>query len=148
MGPRYGILAPAAGWRSAVVPARGQGGEGEESAARCVSRSAARAAGVKRVPRPRTRARDAQARDGSPLWAELLLRVYGHDVLHAPITRKRAMGPRCPCGGRRSVLTFLSDPAVIAKILAHLGLDQPDGHARARPPPELEVGAGEEFWGA
>jgi len=119
----HGILAPAAGWRNAVVPAREQEGEGGESAARCVSRSAARAAGMKRVRRPRT------------LWAELLLRVYGHDVL------------QCPCGGRRSVLTFLSDPAVIAKILAHLGVDQPDGQARARPPPELEVGAGEEFWG-
>jgi hypothetical protein len=45
------------------------------------------------------------------------------------------------------VLTFLSDPAVIAKILAHLGLDRSDGHARARPAPEVEVGAGEEFWG-
>ena len=120
----HGILAPAAGWRSAVVPARAQAGVGEGSAARCVSRSAARAAGVTRASRPRT------------LWAELLLRVYGRDVL------------QCPCGGRRSVLTFLSDPAVIATILAHLGLDQPGGHARARPPPELEVGAGEEFWGA
>jgi hypothetical protein len=119
----HGILAPAAGWRSAVVPALEQDGVGEESAARCVSRAAARAAGVKRTSRPRT------------LWAELLLRVYGHDVL------------QCPCGGRRSVLTFLSDPAVIAKILAHLGLDQPDGQARARPPPEVEVGADEEFWG-
>jgi len=119
----HGVLAPAAGWRSAVVPACEQDGEGEESAARCVSRAAARASGVKRARRPRT------------LWAELLLRVYGHDVL------------QCPCGGRRSVLTFLSDPAVIVKILAHLGLDQPGGHARARPPPELEVGAEEEFWG-
>jgi len=119
----HGILAPAAGWRSAVVPARAQAGVGEGSAARCVSRSAARAAGVTRASRPRT------------LWAELLLRVYGRDVL------------QCPCGGRRSVLTFLSDPAVIAKILSHLGLYQPGGHARARPPPEMEVGAGEEFWG-
>jgi len=64
-----------------------------------------------------------------------MLRVYGYDVLH------------CPCGGRRSVLTFLTDPAVIAKILAHLGVGQSDDLARARPPPELEVGAEEEFWG-
>ena len=69
-------------------------------------------------------------------WAQLLLWVYGHDVL------------QCPCGGRRSVLTFLSDPAVIEKILAHLGLEQSAGHARARPPPDVEATAGEEFWGA
>ena len=100
----HGILAPAASWRSAVVPAVEATEEGEESAARCVSRSAARGAGVKRARRPRT------------LWAELLLRVYGGDVLG------------CPCGGRRRVLTFLSDPAVIAKILAHLGVfDHSDG---------------------
>lgn len=73
---------------------------------------------MRRLRRPRT------------LWAELLSRVYGHDVL------------RCPCGGRRRVLTFLSDPAVIAKTLAHVGLAGADTDVRARPPPtEAAVGA-------
>jgi len=44
---------------------------------------------------------------------------------------------RCACGGRRHLLTFLTDPAVIERILAHLDLPtQPVAHAR--PPPEFE----------
>ena len=45
----------------------------------------------------------------------------------------------CPhCGGRRKVLTFLTDPDVIRKILRHLGLaTEPPPIAAARPPPEL-----------
>jgi hypothetical protein len=48
--------------------------------------------------------------------------VFGYDAL------------RCPCGGRRYLMTFLTDPDVIAKILDHLGLET--GLApRCRPPP-------------
>jgi len=44
-------------------------------------------------------------------WAALLARVFAIDVL------------RCSeCGGRRRVLAFLTDRAVVAKILVHLGL--------------------------
>ena len=56
----------------------------------------------------------------------MMRRVYEIDVL------------KCPhCGGRRNVLNFLTDPRVIAKILAHLGLPtEPPAIAAARPPPE------------
>ena len=49
---------------------------------------------------------------------------------------------RCgACGGRRYLLTFLTDPAVIAKILDHLGIEDEASDARARPPPEMVVEA-------
>jgi hypothetical protein len=54
-------------------------------------------------------------------WAALLARVFAIDVL------------RCSeCGGRRRVLAFLTDPAVVAKVLVHLGLP-------THPPPVTSV---------
>ena len=59
-------------------------------------------------------------------WAELMKRIFLADVLSCP-----------HCGGRRKVLTFLTDPDVVHKILRHLGLPtQPPAIAAARPPPE------------
>jgi hypothetical protein len=43
-------------------------------------------------------------------WAELLLRVFREDVLS------------CPCGGRRVVLAYLTEPGPVKAILDHLGL--------------------------
>jgi hypothetical protein len=43
-------------------------------------------------------------------WAELLLRVFREDVL------------RCPCGGRRVVLAFITEKKLVREILEHLGL--------------------------
>jgi hypothetical protein len=43
-------------------------------------------------------------------WAQLLKRVLNIDVL------------ACPCGGRREIIAFVTDPAVINKILLHLHL--------------------------
>ncbi len=44
------------------------------------------------------------------------------------------------CGGRRRVLTFLTDPPVLRAILEHLGLPaDPPTVAPARPPPEPEL---------
>jgi len=43
-------------------------------------------------------------------WAELLLRVFREDVL------------ACPCGGRRVVLAYLTEPGPVKAILDHLGL--------------------------
>ena len=57
-------------------------------------------------------------------WADLLRRVYAVDVL------------RCPrCDGRRTVLAFITEPAVVEKILIHLGLPaEPPPRSPARPP--------------
>ncbi len=58
-------------------------------------------------------------------WPQLLQRVFRIDVL------------RCPCGGRRKVLDFITEPTVIRRILTHLGLSaDPRRHAPARPPPQ------------
>jgi hypothetical protein len=43
-------------------------------------------------------------------WAELLMRVFREDVL------------ACPCGGRRVVLAYLTQPGPVKAILDHLGL--------------------------
>ena len=44
-------------------------------------------------------------------WAQLLARVFLIDVLHCP-----------HCGGRRRIVSFLTDPKVVRRILTHLGL--------------------------
>jgi hypothetical protein len=49
-------------------------------------------------------------------WASLLRRVYLEDVL------------ACPCGGRRRILSDVTEPVAIVAILEHLGL-------QARAPP-------------
>ena len=58
-------------------------------------------------------------------WAQLMRRVFGIDVLLCD-----------HCGGRRKVLTFLTDPDVIGRILLHLGepVELPEV-APARSPP-------------
>jgi hypothetical protein len=61
------------------------------------------------------------------LWAELMKRVFGHDVL------------RCHhCGNRRQVIALITEASVIRRILVHLGLPaDPPRMAPARSPPEL-----------
>ncbi len=44
-------------------------------------------------------------------WARLLRRVFDFDIEHCP-----------NCGGALKIIAAIEDPAVIAKILTHLGL--------------------------
>ncbi len=112
----HGLLAPAASDRHRVVPEPPE--DNDDDSEPC--------------HRPRGRAKDPDrpyraARRPRTLWADLLARVFRVDVL------------RCSCGGRRHLLTFLTDPAVIERILSHLDLPtQPPAVAHARPPPEIE----------
>ena len=46
-------------------------------------------------------------------WARLLKRVFNIDVEHCP---------QCGCGGTLKIIAAIENPAVIVKILAHLGL--------------------------
>ena len=47
---------------------------------------------------------------------------------------------RCPCGGTRSFVALIRDPAVVARILEHLDLSvEPPTVAAARPPPEAAL---------
>ena len=62
---------------------------------------------------------DCQHAHGKPArlrWAQLLKRVFDIDM------------ERCACGGKLKLIAAIEEPAVIEKILTHLGL-------AARPPP-------------
>ncbi len=119
----HGILAPAASYRDRVVPGWQEEPEGGESeAAGCAPEDSgggepAGAAGEKSsLPEVRRGYR----------WAEMMQRVFAVDVLECG-----------HCGGRRQVLQFLTDPAVIGRILRHLGLaTEAPRVAPARGPPE------------
>ena len=53
-------------------------------------------------------------------------RTFGYDVMAC-----------LECGGRMKLIAMIEDPAVIAKILTHLGLPtEPPAAHPARPPPE------------
>lgn len=55
-------------------------------------------------------------------------RVFADDVL------------QCPCGGRRSVIAVVADPALARTLLTTLGLpNEPATFATARDPPQVEL---------
>jgi hypothetical protein len=67
------------------------------------------------------------------LWAELMQRTFGTDVLECP-----------DCGGRRRVIALIDDPFVIRAILTHLQLPTTPPQiepARGPPDPELDFAA-------
>ena len=62
------------------------------------------------------------------LWADLLRRGFAQDVL------------ACPCGGRRTVVAFVTDPCPAHSLLTALGLPAaPATFAPARDPPQAEL---------
>ncbi len=70
------------------------------------------------IPADCDHAHDARARMS---WARLLKRVFDFDV------------ERCVCGGRLRIIAAIEEPAVIERILTHLGLSaQPPPHAPGR----------------
>jgi hypothetical protein len=104
----YGILAPAAAWRSLVVPES----EAQDLLphAGCPAKNDAPAQTGNRKGKGRRRPRNYT-------WAELIKRVFLVDVLVCD-----------RCGGRMKVLCAVHPPAAIRKILTCLGLP-------SRPPP-------------
>ena len=62
------------------------------------------------------------------LWAELMRRSLGLDVLACP-----------RCGGRLTLIALIEDPAVIVRVLGHLGLpiDIPAAQPARAPPLHL-----------
>lgn len=92
----HGLLAPRAAWRRLVVPSR-------EPSAPCDAH--AREAGdepAQGEPPPR---------DDRYLWAALMQRSFGFDVLACP-----------RCGGRLRLLALIEQSAVVRRILGHLGV--------------------------
>ena len=102
----HGVLAPGSPLRSLIVP------------------------GVHPPAPPDTsQASSSPAPSSKFTWAQLLLRVFGEDVL------------RCPaCGGRRHMISTITDPATIRRILGHFGLrTEPYAFDPARPPPQAKL---------
>ena len=103
----HGVLAPRARWRERVVA---YGRVLPEPTAAPLA-AGPDDAGVKSTPRAWT-------------WAALMHRAFAIDVLACP-----------HCGGRLRLIATLHDPAVIRKILAHVGLG-PSGPSPGPAPPE------------
>src|SRR5205823_3876263 len=64
------------------------------------------------------KAKPGRASPKYPAWAELMHRAFEADVLACP-----------RCGGRMVVLATIEDPAVIRRILTHLGASMEPGEA-------------------
>jgi len=138
----HGVLAPAAGLRSRVVPrveedeaaVADEGGETgpQERAVQAVLALRRRRKVVPHAPNGGRADRSTKRRRRYP-WAELLQRVFEIDVFVCP-----------HCGGVRRLLAAITEPAAIEKVLRAMGLPCEVAQvAPARAPP------GEpEWWGA
>ena len=108
----HGVFAPASRWRRQVIPLLS---ETSASAQLCASaprptediaRAVTEATGTDLAT-----ARPQRPADPSRIpWADLLMRVFREDML------------TCPCGGRRVVLAYVTQPGPVKAILDHLGL--------------------------
>jgi len=110
----HGLLAPRARWRERVVA---YGRVAPEPTALAPPLAAGPdGTGVKSSPRAWT-------------WAALMHRAFAIDVLACP-----------HCGGRLRLIATLHDPAVIRRILAHLGLSR-SGQSPGPAPPGPTIAA-------
>jgi hypothetical protein len=159
----HGVLAPAAGLRSRVVPKRDEERDGASGCAHAAGGDASGASGTAGEPASATtsaaanpedaalRRRQLQRRLRERLrvphgggkrngvrrrrypWAELLMRVFGIDVLLCP-----------HCAGTRRVLAAIHDPDSVRKVLGALGLSaEVPELAGCRAPPG-DVGGGDD----
>jgi len=69
------------------------------------------------------------------LWAELMQRSFGFDVLACP-----------RCGDRLELIALIQDPTVIRRILSHLGLPTDVPAARPARPPPLPIGRSDPWY--
>jgi len=107
------VLAPAADWRAGVVPEPPADSDAGDAAGSAVGGERADSSDPARASR----------------WARLMKRVFEIDVLVCD-----------HCGGRRRIIAFVTETAVVQKILVHLGLPhEPPPIAPARSPPELPL---------
>jgi hypothetical protein len=120
-----GVLAPNAKWREEVVW-YGHGGSARHEGRQVAS-----------APGPGGISDDGQAERDHPrgarrsyTWAELMRRAFLVDVLDCP-----------RCHGRMRVIATIDEPAVVKKILEHLGLttEIPSPKAARSPPDDQEL---------
>jgi hypothetical protein len=107
----HGVLAPNAPWRREVVV------RAEPEASTVEPGTPSMPAGDRRED-----AKADRARPKYRVWADLMRRAFEADVLACP-----------RCGGRMTVLATIDDPAVIQRILTHLGLPMEAGEALPAP---------------
>ena len=136
----HGVLGPAAGLRSRVVPGWVEGGgadEAERSAPPATDDEEGERTSTAILAQRRGRRRSIphapQVRGRRYPWAELLRRVFEVEVLVCP-----------HCGGRRRLLAAVTAPESIERVLRAMGLpcEAPE-LAAARAPP-----GGDAEWGA
>jgi hypothetical protein len=111
----HGVLAPAAAWRSLIVP-RPVADGGPEAPAGVTGEPTVGLSSSSAVP----------ARPARPDWAALLKRVFALDVLHCP-----------RCGGRRRIVAVHTRSETLRPLLERLGLGVPAATRAARSPPAL-----------
>ena len=112
----YGVLAPRAAWRAALVLATSPGVETSQ-----LEPSVEAHENASRVKRSRA---------GAYQWAELMRRTFGLDVLACP-----------RCGGRLRLVALIEQASVVQRILRHLGLptEVPEPRPAPAPPRRLET---------
>jgi hypothetical protein len=104
----YGVLAAHASWRSRLpAPVGGDPWPAVDT--------------VPRAPSPATPSPGPTPRASNYLWAQLMQRSFGYDVLGC-----------ARCGGRFRLLAVIEDRTLVRRILTHLGL--PAEAPRPRPP--------------
>jgi hypothetical protein len=116
----YGVLGARSAWRSRIGATAGEPRETRPKA-------------------PGDHAPLEQANDRpktNRLWAELMQRTFGFDVLACP-----------RCGGRLELIALIEDPSVIRRILSHLGLPTEVPVARPARPPPLPMGQPDPWYG-
>jgi hypothetical protein len=112
----HGVFGPASRWRRQVIPPPPGKTPCAPSCASTPARPEDPAPAVTETPAPDWPTAEAR-RPADPSripWGELLMRVFREDVL------------ACPCGGRRVVLAYLTQPGPVKAILDHLGLPSTD----------------------
>jgi hypothetical protein len=101
----HGVLAPAAAWRSEIVPAGSvRSGDTETKSRTATEESGASTSSDALGDQP-------PARDRYYTWAELMKRVFRVDVLECE-----------HCGGRMKILAVIRSPAATERLLKCLGL--------------------------
>jgi hypothetical protein len=118
----YGVLAPAAAFRSLVIPESESPTDSPPPHASCPAKP-----GI--VPIDTANAREkGRCRPRNYSWAQLMRRVFSLDVLECP-----------RCGGRMRILCAIHPPEAIRKILECLGLpSRAPPVARALPEREID----------
>jgi hypothetical protein len=106
----HGVLGPRAAWRPLVV-GFGNTADATTTAASTTEASVDRGEPGPAEPDPYDTCERRPPRGGARLWAELMRRSFGLDVLACP-----------RCGGRLRLIALIDEAAVIARILRHLHL--------------------------